>query len=59
MKESELPLNRSKFSIAKTAFSHLIGRKNKADFVIGLIDGFGSQIIPDYRNTLAQNVISK
>lgn len=56
IKESELPLNRSKVSIAKTAFSHLIGRKNKADFVIGLIDGFACQVIPDYRETLAQNV---
>lgn len=60
IKESELPLPRSKFAIAKTAFSQLIGRMNKADFVIGLIDGFGNQLLsPAYKEILSQNVSEK
>lgn len=56
MKQAEFPLNRSKFSIAKTAFSYVSQSSNKSDFVIGLMNGFASQVIPIYREILAQNV---
>lgn len=56
IKETELSINRSKFAVAKTAFSQIVGRRNKTDFVIGLIDGFASQVFPIYREMLAQNV---
>lgn len=56
IKETESPLNRSKYSMAKTAFSHLVGKRNKPDFVTGLVDGFASQVTPIYRKIVAQNV---
>lgn len=56
VKEVEFSIHRSRFSIAKTALSHLRQRNNKTDFVIGLINGFASQINPIYKDILAQNV---
>lgn len=55
-KEAELVMNRSKFSIAKTALSYLYKKTSKSAFTVGMINGFASQISPIYKAALIQQV---
>ncbi|XP_025835804.1 cytoplasmic dynein 2 heavy chain 1-like, partial [Agrilus planipennis] len=54
--EGKFPLSKSNLSIVKTAFQHLYDAKTKTQFLVGLLNGLGSQLSRDCRNVFIKQV---
>ncbi|XP_017783105.1 PREDICTED: cytoplasmic dynein 2 heavy chain 1 [Nicrophorus vespilloides] len=54
--EAELIIEKPQIALASTALSQLVDCESKAQFVVGLINGLGGQIIEDFRDIFAQQI---